>query len=95
MFDCSASGNWDARLDTETNGPEIGPASNPANVYNLDVGGMNGSTSHNKLLTTVFNAVLPRDTAGLPINPLAQFPENSTSDSHNILESGDLTQIVA
>ena len=95
MFDCSASGSWDARLDTETNGPDIGPPGNPANVYSLDIGGMNGSTSHNKLLTTVFNAVLPRDAAGQPINPLAQFPENNSSDSHNQLQSGELTQIVA
>jgi hypothetical protein len=95
MFDCSASGNWDARLDTETNGPDIGPPSNPANVYNLDVGSKNGTTSHNKLLTTVFNAVLPRDAAGQPINPLIRFPETNTSDARNLLQDGEITQILA
>jgi hypothetical protein len=94
MFDCSAGG-WDGRLDEETNGPSIGPPGNPANVYSLDIGGMNGATSHNKLLTTVHNAVLPRDAAGQPIDPLLRFPENDTADQHNLLQDGELTPLRA
>ena len=93
MFDCSANGSWDSRLDPETNGPRIVAHENPANVYNLDVGWIDGCTSHNKLLTTVFNAVLPRDANGQPIDPLTRFPEADTADPHNLIETGEITQI--
>jgi hypothetical protein len=37
--------------------------------------------------------VLPRDAGGQPINPLLRFPENDTSDQHNVLEDGELVQL--
>jgi hypothetical protein len=95
MVDCSATGQWDSRLDSETNGPKIVANSNPTNVYDLDVGWIDGCTSHNKLLTTIFNAVLPRDTSGQPMNPIARFPETDTADTDNHLESGELSAIKA
>jgi hypothetical protein len=91
MIDCSSDGRWNDRLDTETNGPRIRAAANAANVYDLDVGSTTGTTSHNKLLTTVFNAVLPRDASGAPIDPIRRFPENDTSDALNTLEDGEVT----
>ena len=93
MFDCSPNRGWDSRLDTETNGPRINRPDVPANVYNLDIGWIDGTTSHNKLLTTVFNAVLPRDGQGRPMNPIARFPEQDTADANNMLESGELDVI--
>lgn len=95
MFDCSSNGRWDDRLDTETNGPRITPADNPANVYSLDIGWIDGCTSHNKLLTTVYNAMLPRGPDGRPTSPLRRFPEQDTADPHNHLEDGELTQLLA
>lgn len=95
MFDCSSNGQWDSRLDTETNGPRINAAPDPANVYELDIGWIDGTTSHNKLLTTVFNAVLPRDEQGAPVNPINRFPEADTADPHNDLQDGEVTQIKA
>ncbi|MFO0727719.1 MAG: DUF1552 domain-containing protein [Myxococcota bacterium] len=92
--DCSATGQWSSRLDVETNGPKIKANSNPANVYDLDIGWIDGCTSHNKLLTTVFNAVLPRMN-GAPVNPIARFPEQDTADPHNMLESGEVAAIKA
>lgn len=93
MFDCSANGSWDDRLDPETNGPRIVPHNEPKNVYNLDVGWIDGCTSHNKLLTTVFNAVLPRDGAGQPIDSISRFPETDTADGHNVIETGEVSAI--
>ncbi len=93
MFDCSSNGRWDDRLDAETNGPKIKTNDTPANVYDLDIGWIDGTTSHNKLLTTVFNAVLPRDASGQPIDPLARFPETDTADPHNMLETGEVDAI--
>jgi hypothetical protein len=95
MIDCSADRRWDARLDNETNGPRINAAGDPANVYQLDIGWIPGCTSHNKLLTTVFNAALPRDTSGQPIDPISRFPEADTADPHNQLESGEVDAIKA
>lgn len=94
-IDCSSNGRWDERLDPETNGPRIRAASNPANVYDLDPGWIDGATSHNKLLTTLFNAALPRDEQGRPVNPIAQFPARNGADAHNVLESGELSQLRA
>jgi hypothetical protein len=95
MFDCSATGQWDQRLDTETNGPRINAHQDPANVYDLDIGWIDGCASHNKLLTTIFNAVLPRDAAGQPIDPIARFPEADTADVHNVIETGEVDAIKA
>jgi hypothetical protein len=95
VVDCSASGNWDSRLDARTNGPRITPASDPANVYDLDTGWTDGATSHNKLLTTIYNSVLPRDAAGVPMGAIARFPETDTADGDNHLESGELDVIKA
>jgi hypothetical protein len=95
MIDCSDNGRWDDRLDTETNGPRINAATDPANVYDLDIGWIDNTASHNKLLTTVFNAVLPRDAQGAPVNSIARFPETDTADANNQLQSGELTQILA
>ena len=94
-IDASSDGRWDDRLDAETNGPRIVAAPDPANVYDLDVGWIDGTTSHNKLLTTVFNAVLPRDAGGNPIDPIARFPEQDTADRHNVLEDGELEALLA
>ncbi|MEO1337919.1 MAG: hypothetical protein AAFV29_19905, partial [Myxococcota bacterium] len=91
--DCSANGRWDERLDTETNGPRIEAPQIAANVYDFNVGWIDGATSHNKVLTTVHNAVLPRDASGQPVNPIARFPEQDTADSLNTVESGEITQI--
>ena len=91
MIDVSANGRWDERLDPETNGPAIVAAGNPANVYDLAVGGSNGTTSHNRLLTTLYNAVLPRDADGNPEGAINRFPEQDTADSNNQLEAGELT----
>lgn len=93
--DCSAAGNWDTRLDPRTNGPRITAAGDPANVYDLDAGGFDGATSHNKLLTTVYNAVLPRDAEGRPMGAIARFPMTDTADRHNVLEDGELEMIKA
>jgi hypothetical protein len=93
MFDCSPNQSWNTRLDNETNGPAIRPADNPANVYSLDIGWIDNTTSHNKLLTTVFNAVLPRDANGQPINALTRFPEADTADVHNTIETGEVDRI--
>jgi hypothetical protein len=95
MVDCSADGQWDSRLDTETNGPKVKDNSNPVNVYDLDIGWIPGCTSHNKILTTVHNAVLPRDTSGLPVNPIARFPAADSADTNNHPEAGELTQLKA
>lgn len=95
VVDCSADGRWDARLDPRTNGPRIVAASDPANVYDLDTGWIDGTTSHNKLLTTIYNAVLPRDDAGRPIGAIARFPEVDTADPHNALQSGEIDAIKA
>jgi len=95
VIDCSASGRWNERPDTETNGPRIVPHSNPANVYDLDVGGHDGCASHNTLLTTVFNSVLPRDMQGRPLNPIARFPEVDTADRHNQLAPGEIAALLA
>lgn len=92
--DCSADGQWDRRLDPETNGFRIVAADNPANVYNLDTGWIPGCTSHNKLLTTIHNAVLPRNSNGQPEGALNRFPERDTSDEHNTVEEGELDAIV-
>ena len=86
---------WDERLDRETNGPRIRAADDPANVYALDAGWIDGCTSHNKVLTTVYNAVLPRDANGRPIDPIDRFPQNDTADVHNTVERGELTDVVA
>lgn len=93
--DCSSNGRWDERLDRETNGPRIRAADDPANVYALDAGWIDGCTSHNKVLTTVYNAVLPRDANGRPIDPIDRFPQNDTADVHNTVERGELTDVVA
>ncbi len=93
--DCSANGRWNDRLDTETNGPRIRAHDNPANVYDLDIGWTDGCTSHNKLLTTVYNAVLPRDGNGQPMGAINRFPEVDTADPHNLIEAGELDQIKA
>ncbi len=90
MIDCSPNRSWDTRLDPETNGPRIRAAPDRANVYELDIGWIDNAVSHNKLLTTVFNAVLPRDGQGQPMNPIARFPEQDTADRHNVLESGEV-----
>ena len=82
-------------LDTETNGPRINANDTPANVYDLDIGWIDGCTSHNKLLTTIFNAVLPRDTGGQPIDAISRFPEADTADPHNVIETGEVTAIKA
>lgn len=95
VIDCSANGRWDDRLDTETNGPRIGPASDPANVYDLDIGWIDGTTSHNKLLTTLFNAALPRDAEGRTIDPIRRFPEVDTADPHNDLQDGEIDALKA
>jgi hypothetical protein len=95
MVDCSADGQWDGRLDNETNGPKITDNSNPTNVYDLDIGWIPGCSSHNKILTTIFNAVLPRDTSGQPINPLPRFPETDSADADNHPEAGEVSQIRA
>lgn len=93
MVDASPNGGWDNYLDRETNGPNIVAASNPANVYDLQVGWIDATTSHNKLLTTVHNAALPRDASGRPENPIVRFPEQDTADGHNQIESGELTPV--
>ncbi len=93
-IDCSPNGRWDERLDPETNGPRISAADNAANVYDLDIGWIDGTTSHNKLLTTVHNAVLPRDAQGQPVGALDRFPEVDTADGHNTVESGELSEVV-
>jgi hypothetical protein len=93
--DCSSTGNWDSRLDPRTNGPRILPADDPANVYDLDAGWVDGAISHNKLLTTVYNAVLPRDTAGRPMGAITRFPMTDTADTHNVLEDGEIEEIKA
>ena len=95
MIDCSSNSRWDDRLDTETNGPQIAAADDPANVYDLNIGWIDGCTSHNKLLTTIHNAVLPRDAQGQPMGAIARFPETDTADPHNDLESGEVDQIKA
>ena len=95
MFDCSPNRGWDTRLDPETNGPRITAAANRANVYDLDVGWIDGTTSHNKLLTTVFNAVIPRNAQGRPERPIARFPEQDTADALNQLEPGEVDAIKA
>jgi hypothetical protein len=95
MVDCSADGSWDSRLDLETNGPKIKDNSNPTNVYDLDIGWIPGCTAHNKLLTTIYNAVLPRGANGQPQSPIAQFPTMSSADTNNHPESGEVTQIRA
>ncbi len=93
--DCSNDGRWDARLDTETNGPRIRAADDPANVYNLDIGWIDGCASHNKLLTTVYNAVLPRDGSGQPVGAINRFPEVDSADPHNAVEAGELDPLKA
>lgn len=93
VIDCSTSGRWDERLDPRTNGPRITAPADPANVYDLGIGGAEGATSHNKLLTTIYNAVLPRDASGAPIGAIARFPQTDTADPHNELEAGELDAI--
>ena len=95
VIDCSSDGRWDSRLDARPNGPRITAASDPANVYDLDTGWIDGTTSHNKLLTTIYNAVLPRDAAGAPMGAIARFPVADTADRHNQLQDGEIDAIKA
>ncbi len=94
-IDCSATSRWNDRLDVRTNGPRIVAAGDPANVYDLDTGWIDGAISHNKLLTTVYNSVLPRDAAGVPMGAIRRFPMTDTGDMHNALEDGEIDAIKA
>lgn len=94
-LDCSSDGRWDSRLDPETNGFRIVAAEDPANVYDLDTGWIDGCISHNRLLTTVYNATLPRDASGRPQGAIDRFPETDTADGLNTVERGEIPALVA